>query len=40
MLLWKSDPLVVLGIWESQVHGEAAEQSEFPKQGHISYTQR
>ena len=36
---WKSDPLVVLGAWESHVHGEAAGQSEF-LQGHMLYTQR
>ena len=38
MRRWKSDPLVVLGVRESRLHGEAAGQVELLVQGNITYT--
>jgi len=40
MRRWKSDPLVVLGVRESRIHGEAAGQVELLVQGNIPCTQR
>jgi hypothetical protein len=39
--LWReSDLLVVLGAWESHVHGEAAGQNEFSARKHKLHKQR
>ncbi len=38
MLRWESDPLVVLGVWESHIQGEAAGQNEFLAKTHTLHT--
>jgi len=40
MRRWKSDPLIVLGVRESRIHGEAAGQVELLVQRNTPCTQR